>query len=254
MLRPILITALISYAILLVIVWFVPLEFTACTKDSFWCSFAFWVTESAGKYGTVLIILLAGVFYSLRFESWKGKIFNFCKSVVALVVFLSVFAWLNEHITKKATRIPRPSHAYIFQHSNPAIKLDSLYRIEKNERRKFLTGLIQANGPAFANFDQKVLAHWAEEAGYSFPSGHSFNAFVLACILGFGMFSSKRNISRYVWFLPLCWAPVVALSRVAIGAHSALDVSFGGGMGILIAMSFLYFDNTRKWLIHRKRS
>ncbi|MBC7863260.1 MAG: phosphatase PAP2 family protein, partial [Bacteroidia bacterium] len=74
------------------------------------------------------------------------------------------------------------------------------------------------------------------------------------CVLGFGIYNSKRKFTKYIWFIPLCWAPAVAISRVAIGAHSAIDVTFGGAMGILVAMVFLYFDNTRKLIIHKKQT
>lgn len=253
MLKPVLYIAIGAYLLLLAAVWLAPVEFTACTKDSLWCSFSYWITESAGKYGTVVIIFLAGIFYSLRFETWGKKALNFLKSVGAMIVFLALFAAVNEHLTKKATRIPRPCHRYVYSKiSAPGIPIDSFYLQQKEEKHDYMSMLINSNGEAFRQFDKKILEHWIEEVGYSFPSGHSFNAFVLGCMLSFGLHTSRRKIAKYVWFLPLLWAPLVAISRVAIGAHSALDVSFGAGMGILVAMTFLYFDNTRKLIIHRK--
>ncbi len=245
--------SLISFAILMVLVWFVPVAFSACKTDSRWCSFAYWITESAGKYGTVLIIVVTGIFYSVRFETWKQRGFNFLKATVALFIFLGTFAWFNEHITKKATRVPRPSHSFIFEQARPNIAVDSMYFMEEEKRHELLKELIDTNKEKFISFDKKVIEHWIEEAGYSFPSGHSFNAFLLANIMAFSLFNSRRKFARNIWFLPLMWAPVVAISRVAIGAHSALDVSFGAGMGILISTLFLYFDNARKLIIHKKQ-
>jgi phosphatidylglycerophosphatase B len=251
-LRPVIFLSLAAFIALIILVWFMPLAFTACTKESWWCSFSFWITESAGKYGTVLIIVLTGIFYSVRFETWKQRAFNFFKAIAALFIFLGVFAWINEHVTKKAARIARPSHMYIFDHAQTNLKVDSLYLLEEEKRHEVLREMVNENENEFSAFDRKVIEHWIEEAGYSFPSGHSFNAFLLANIMAFSLINSRRKIARNAWALPLLWAPVVALSRVAIGAHSALDVTFGAAMGMLVATVFLYFDNTRRLIIHKK--
>jgi membrane-associated phospholipid phosphatase len=51
--------------------------------------------------------------------------------------------------------------------------------------------------------------------------------------------------------LPFVWAYMVGVSRVAMGAHSALDVSVGALMGVLTACLFLYVDMTRHWLTRK---
>lgn len=237
---------------LLAFVWLIPIEFTACDKDSKWCSFAYWITESAGKYGTLGIIVLTSIFYSVRFSTNAERFKNFLKSFIALTVFLSVFAFFNEHVTKKALKLPRPSHIYIFDHAFSSLKVDSLYTFDVEGRQKLLRELIEGHKESFVKIDKKVIEHWIEEAGYSFPSGHSFNAFLMACILAFSLYHSKRAVVKNLYILPLTWSLFVAVSRVAIGAHSALDVSFGAGMGIIVALLFLYFDNTRKLILHKK--
>ncbi len=250
--RKILFASLASLGILLIIVWLTPISFTACARDSGWCRFSFWVTESAGAYGTLAIIGLAGAFYSLRFETIRQKAFNFFKCILGMSVLLAAFAWVNEHVTKKATRLPRPAHEFVFEHSKVTIPIDSLYLLEEKEREAMLEKMIADIPAVFASFDPRVLEHWVKESGYSFPSGHSFNAFLLAVVLSFGLINSRRKFVAYLWFLPLLWAPVVAISRVSLGAHSALDVSFGAAMGVLFGCLFLYFDNTRKLVVHRK--
>jgi len=45
---------------------------------------------------------------------------------------------------------------------------------------------------------------------------------------------------------------LVAVSRVAIGAHSALDVSFGAALGLLIGQLFLYIDYSRAIITQRE--
>jgi phosphatidylglycerophosphatase B len=122
------------------------------------------------------------------------------------------------------------------------------------ERRKFFQGLIDADTISFRDTDARVLGHWVEEAGYSFPSGHSFNAFLLASILAFSIYYMANRSVRWLYILPMIWAVLVAVSRVAIGAHSALDVSIGGALGILVSHTLLYFSVTQALLTHQQHA
>lgn len=228
------------------------MEFTACSKDSLWCTIAYWMTESAGKIGTLLIIIIASYFYTVRFESNKQKAKTFFRSVLAIGLLLAVFAFFNEHVTKKALKLIRPSHTFVMEHSGISMQTDLLYDLEEEERKQLIQHTIDSHSENFTTIDKKVLAHWIEESGYSFPSGHSFNAFLLACVLGFSMYHSRNRIAKLLYFLPFIWATLVGISRVAIGAHSALDVSFGAAMGVLVAFLFLYFEHTKKLILPAK--
>lgn len=251
--RPIVKIALLSLLLLLAAVWLVPIPFTACAKDSLWCSTAYWLTESAGKYGTLFIIAITSFLYTIRLQTKREKINTFFKSTIALLLILSVFAYINEHATKKILKYPRPSHTYVISQAGQTVNLDSMYELEKEQRQKFLQNMINATPALQINIDKKVLEHWVDEAGYSFPSGHSFNAFLLACILAFSIYHTRDHQRfRKFYFVPFVWALMVGISRVAIGAHTALDVSCGAALGILVALSLLYFDTTRKIVVHKK--
>jgi undecaprenyl-diphosphatase len=70
---------------------------------------------------------------------------------------------------------------------------------------------------------------------HSFPSGHSARAFLIATIaVGLGP----------VWaaVVLLVWAPLVALSRVAMGVHYLSDVVVGSLVGILVGTIGLQFN------------
>jgi phosphatidylglycerophosphatase B len=120
--------------------------------------------------------------------------------------------------------------------------IDSLYALDKPARRDFFAHLIRSNPGSFLQIDEDIQEHWIEEAGFSFPSGHSFNAFLFAMILAYAI---KYNRSyphlRILFFIPFLWAFLVAVSRVAVGAHSALDVSAGALLGICIGFVFFIY-------------
>lgn len=233
------------------LVWIVPSAFTACYKDSNWCTAAYWATESAGKIGTPIILLVTCFFYAFRVESNRKKLLVFFSSLLVIGITLSGIAYLNEHVTKKIMSVARPSHLYIATHHQPSLSLDSVYMLNEAGRRKIFHQTIAADTITYRNFDQRVLDHWVEEAGYSFPSGHSFNAFLLATILAYSMHHSRNRVARMFYILPLCWAVLVAVSRVAIGAHSSLDVSFGAMLGSLAGQIFLSIHFTRTVITRR---
>jgi phosphatidylglycerophosphatase B len=170
------------------------------------------------------------------------------------VVVLSAFAYLNEHLIKTTVRIARPSHNFMVKNTKFNSKLDSIYSLTDNDKRVFFKNMISSDTITFKAIDQRILDHWIEEMGYSFPSGHSFNAFLLAGIIAFGIFQNTPTRRRWLCVIPLLWASLVALSRVAVGAHSALDVSVGSAMGLVLAYTLMSFRFTRALIIPKPQS
>jgi phosphatidylglycerophosphatase B len=237
---------------LLCAVWLFYPEFTACSPDSLWSSIAYWATESAGRTGSIYIIAIACAFLASRQPTVRGKVLVFLRSLLVMIVLLSAFAYANEHLIKKTMRVSRPSHSFIVKETKYRVKLDSIYSLEEMRRRTFFHDLIASDTVHFRSIDQRILNHWVEETGYSFPSGHTFNAFLIAGILAFAIYQSDNKKVRMFCVLPLLWASLVALSRVAVGAHSAMDVSAGAAMGLILSYSLLSFRFTRDLIIAKK--
>ena len=69
---------------------------------------------------------------------------------------------------------------------------------------------------------------------YSFFSGHASNSFALALFFG-GIF---KSFSRYIPYVLLLIAGLIAYSRVYIGVHFPLDIITGMFFGILYGFVF----------------
>jgi undecaprenyl-diphosphatase len=71
---------------------------------------------------------------------------------------------------------------------------------------------------------------------YSFPSGHTTNAFALATVFGLNWKIPifKRTV-KLIWILiPI--AAIVGFSRIYIGVHYPLDVLCGAIIGIILGV------------------
>ncbi len=75
---------------------------------------------------------------------------------------------------------------------------------------------------------QNFRSHIKPSDQFSFPSGHTSAAFMMATLLGYFIPSL---------FIPLyCWATLVGFSRVVLGVHFPTDTLVGVFMGISIAI------------------
>jgi phosphatidylglycerophosphatase B len=245
---------LASFFLLAIIVWFVPVAFTACSPHSLWCDLAYGLTASGGPKWFFVLLLITSLCYAATAPTIKNKAIVFIKSIITLAAFFGALAFVNERYTKHILKAQRPSHGYMLKQTGQSEKIDSLYRLEKSERKGFFAGLLKNNPVKFETIDRQIQEHWIEEAGYSFPSGHSFNAFLFAMILAYSIyFNRSRPALRNLLFLPFVWAVAVGISRVAMGAHTALDVTAGAALGVIVGALFLYIDLTRQWLTRKTK-
>ncbi len=246
----------IAFFLLLVIIANIPgIAFSTVSPNNFFTSFAYYITQSGGPIGTSLWVLLACILYATYEEGWKNKVLVTLKAFIGLSIVIGAFAALNEKFTKPILKSERPSHALMLEKLQATQQLDSLYALTKEERIAYFGKRINEQKNLFTNIDIQVLGHWIEEGGYSFPSGHSFNAFLLAMIFSFGLSQNRgSNLFRKQCYIPFIWAVGIAVSRVSLGAHHPADVIAGAAMGIGFGAILLYVDLTRHWITHKKES
>ena len=235
-------------------VFFFPLAFTACAPHSYWCNIAYGITSSGGTVGFFIVLVVTSLFYASSAQSKKEKGLVFLKSFLSLLIFFGALAFINERYTKPILKSQRPSHVYMLNQTGLSYTIDSLYLLDKNARKEFFQTLVNTHPLEFKQIDPEITAHWIDEAGFSFPSGHTFNAFLFSMILAYAILYNRSYPKlRILFFIPFIWALLIGVSRVAIGAHSATDVSGGALFGIIIGWLFLYIEKTRHWLTRKTK-
>ena len=82
--------------------------------------------------------------------------------------------------------------------------------------------------------------------GNSMPSGHALAAGSLATLLFLAL-----NRDRLVWrVLVVLLCSLVALSRLAVGAHWPADVLVGLGLGVLLVLTAQFWEQAQPWSAH----
>jgi phosphatidylglycerophosphatase B len=251
-LKRLILVGLQSLIILLAMISIFSLAFSAISVGSKWTIIAYYITQSGGIVGTFLGIVIACYLYTINETGLRNKAFVFGKALIGLALVIATFAAINEKYTKPILKLKRPSHVYILNQLKNTQLIDSLYALSKAERIAYFDSKIKEQPLLFKQIDPQVLSHWIVEGGYSFPSGHTFNAFLLAMIFSFGIRhnSHSKNLQG-LYFLPFVWAIAIGISRVALGAHTWIDVLAGAALGIGIGALLLYLDFTRRWVTHK---
>ena len=241
-----------SILILAGVVFFTRLPFTACSPDSYWCNIAYAITNTGGTFGFFVVLVVTSFCYTLSSKALKDRIKIFFKSLITLLLFFGILAFINERYTKPILKSQRPSHVYMLNQTGLISAIDSLYGLDNKARKSFFDTLVKAHPLEFKQIDPEITQHWIDESGFSFPSGHTFNAFLFAMILSYAIYFNRSYPKwRNLFFVPFIWAVLIGVSRVAVGAHSATDVSAGALVGSSIGWIFLYIERTRHWLTRK---
>jgi len=237
---------------MLILVWIINPGFDGCLPGSRWCLSMYWLTQSGGWTGSLIAVLMISLAYAFIPLHPRGKIIMFVRTALVLTLVLGGFARINEHYIKSQFAVSRPSHKYIIRESHSKVKLDSVYLLLMPERRTFFKKIVEADTIHFKNIDQRVLAHWVDEVGYSMPSGHTFNAFLLASMLTFSLYELNQRQINFWLYIPMLWAAFVGLSRVVLGVHTPLDVTIGGALGIIVSHGLLCIPLLNRLLVPKR--
>jgi len=249
--RAILIPAAIAIAAVAGIAFLTPLPLSAIRADDPSSRPWLFLSDSGAQWGIITILLITSITVAVRQANWRDELKKGIMLFASLAIFIATIAAVNEVVIKRLTKIPRP-FAFRLEQENiiPAAKL--YFHDRRKQRTETLREALNQNAehPFLKNLHPGIRDHWLSHTGYSFPSGHSLCAFGLATLLAF---ISQHFINPRLIWLPFLWAAAVALSRVAIGAHSPQDVTVGAGAGVFISTIILSLG-WMDWFLPRENS
>ena len=241
--RFILYHAAVAFLVTSAVAWITPLSFSGYQANQSLSRFWLFLSDSGAQWGVGSAMLLATALVAAKHAGIKTRTLKAVQFFAGLCIVLATLALINEFITKPLIAAHRP---FVLKLDEAGLlSADELYALTgKPDRTDFLRKILDENPdhPLVRFLDPHIKEHWVMQTGFSFPSGHSQNAFLFAVILGFLIQHLVPNGKRFVW-IPFLWASGICLSRVALGVHSPLDITVGaftgGILGSLILISGL---------------
>ncbi|MFW2373965.1 MAG: phosphatase PAP2 family protein [Gammaproteobacteria bacterium] len=208
--------------------------------DQVFPEMAYWLSQSGGKFGATIIGLLLLVLLVTRYginnnRRWKEA------GVVLLIatIFAGGGAAFNEHIIKTKLKIPRPNIIWLAGENGSGplgMTTEQFYNRGNKEVRSQLLRETLRQQPAPVALSGSIEAHWIDETGYSFPSGHAYSAMFFAAFflaIAASYLSTKRI---WLFYALLPWALAVCYSRTILRLHTPADITLGGLQGLVLGM------------------
>lgn len=201
---------------------------------------AYWLSQSGGKFGeTIIGILMLTLLVTRKginnTRRWKEA------GIVLLIttIFAGGGAAFNEHIIKTKLKIPRPNIIWLAGENGSGplgMTAEQFYNSgNKDVRSQLLLGILSQE-PIPVPLSTSIEAHWIEESGYSFPSGHSYSAMLFAAFF-LAMATSYLSTKRiWLFYALLPWALAVCYSRTILRVHTPTDITVGSLQGLVLGM------------------
>ena len=186
----------------------------------------YWLTESGSvPYAIITCGVFALLFLPL-FSNRKQWIL-----AVAVMAFSMVITQGVKSGLKNAFAEPRPFVTYVTEKTGSSA--EAFYAQDRKARAQIVDQFYQTQ----RNVPEWIKGHYADEVGYSFPSGHTiFATSWLMLAVGFmQLIGNKRGSAKLLIGFMTLWAILMLVSRLRFGMHYPIDLF----VSIFIA-----------WLIH----
>jgi len=244
----VIIASLITFALLLIILIFIPLEFSGYKNTDTLAPVWYIITESGGAAGSSLILILLTLYLFFHFRT-TGKRMNYLIELIGLIVLVELSSLaVSQLYTKEVVREPRPSQMYFVEKGVIENKGREFFDMPMKEKQDYLRFRTEVRKSELEDVYPPILSSWTTDIGFSFPSGHSQSSFFLGIMIAYVIFRSVEYRRRFLTLIPLLWALLVCLSRVIIGVHYPEDVAAGAAIGIVLAFSLISLKITDRAL------
>lgn len=184
----------------------------------------YWVTETSSfPWAGITCVVLALWF------SWLLKL-RF-KQTVLLIGVLAIAILLGQGVKsaiKETVEEPRPFVLWL--ESEYKIDDEKFYNLPRQARASLLKQALKNDW----RVPYWLSQHWQDETGYAFPSGHALFTASWA-LLGVVLLWPRRHYISVV--VLVCWAIIVAASRLMMGMHWPSDLIVSTVIGGLIAFA-----------------
>tara|TARA_B100001123_G_scaffold266701_1_gene296953 strand:+ start:327 stop:1103 length:777 start_codon:yes stop_codon:yes gene_type:complete len=213
------------------VAWLTPLAFSGFRSDQALSRFWLLLSDSGTHLGIGPMLLLASGLVAARQVKLRDRVRKSVLFFSMVSVITVAFAAFNEFATKPLAGVPRPFVKRLAHEGLLTAK--EFYALpSRSQRSAFLEKTLETHqdNSLVKSLHPDISKHWISMTGFSFPSGHSLVAFLIAVNLAFLV---EHLVPRGRWFswIPLLWAAGVCLSRMALGVHSALDITVGALLG-----------------------
>ena len=165
-------------------------------------------------------------------------------------VFIMAFSVVGTQALKSGMKAlfsePRPFVTYLAEQSPTTT--DDFYFHSRDERAEIVQIFFatQSDTPAW------LRSHYAEETGYSFPSGHTiFAATWLMLAVGFAQLLGNRSWrAKLLIGVILLWSVLMLVSRVRLGMHYPQDL-LAAILGAWVVNSLIFGFLQNKDSLHK---
>lgn len=155
---------------------------------------------------------------------------------VVLFVFLGIGAIINEHAVKPLLNSPRPNIAELSTRGLLPESPDAFYSLPDKAQRSEKLRRTLAEAESSLPMLPSVREHWINETGFSFPSGHSTAAMLVASFFFCMALAVTRGRRSLLLFALLPWALAVCYARPVLRVHRPIDITVGALQGILLGI------------------
>ncbi|MBK4715836.1 MULTISPECIES: phosphatidylglycerophosphatase B [Tenebrionibacter/Tenebrionicola group] len=180
-------------------------------QDALWLKMMYWITETVTQpWGIITHVALVGWFlWCLRFR---------LKAALALFTLLAIAILAGQgakSVIKEQVRAPRPYVAWLEKTHN--VPVEQFYNLKRKVRSQLVARQLQDE----TRIPSWLRAHWQNDTGFAFPSGHTMFAASWA-LLAVGLLWPRRRIISIS--LLMLWACAVMSSRLLLGMHWPRDL------------------------------